>query len=90
MPPAAMGFGRFEAADKLLRSGRAASMSARLSLGWIPFSDDQVTFDGEAFTFDGVRYEPMHLREGVFYPAYGMSGSFNHHHGGHEGCRASP
>jgi len=49
----------------------------RKSLGWVPFSNDQVTFDGEAFTFNGVRYEPMHLREGIFYPASGMSGSFN-------------
>jgi putative transposase len=49
----------------------------RKSLGWIAFSND------EAFTFDGVRYEPTHLREGVFYPAYGMSGSFNQDSRGH-------
>lgn len=55
----------------------------RKSLGWVPFRNDQVTFDGKAFTFDGVRYEPMHLREGVFYPAYGMSGSFNQDAKGH-------
>jgi putative transposase len=54
----------------------------RKSLGWIAFND-QVTFDGEAFTISGVRYEPMHLREGVFYPAYGMSGSFNQDSRGH-------
>jgi putative transposase len=53
------------------------------SLGWVPFSNDQVTFDGEAFTFNGVRYEPMHVREGVFYPAFGMSGSFNQDSKGH-------
>jgi transposase len=53
------------------------------SLGWVPFRNDQVTFDGKAFTFNGVRYEPMHLREGVFYPAHGMSGSFNQDAQGH-------
>jgi hypothetical protein len=49
----------------------------RKTLGWVPFSNDQVFFGGKAFTFNSVRYEPMHLREGVFYPVYGMSGSFN-------------
>jgi transposase len=36
-------------------------------------------FDGTAFICIGLRYEPMHLREGVFYPAFGMSDSFNQH-----------
>ena len=35
----------------------------RHSLGWVPFNTGHVTFDGEAFTFRGVRYETMHLRE---------------------------
>ena len=35
----------------------------RRSLGWVPFNTGHVTFDGEAFTFRGVRYETMHLRE---------------------------
>ena len=35
----------------------------RRSLGWVPFNTDTVTFDGAAFTFRGVRYETMHLRE---------------------------
>ena len=55
----------------------------RKSLGWVPFRNDQMLFDGKAFIFDGVRYEPMHLREGIFYPAYGMSGSFNQDAKGH-------
>ena len=35
----------------------------RKSLGWIPFNTGHVTFDGEAFTFRGMRYETMHLRD---------------------------
>lgn len=35
----------------------------RRSLGWLPFNTSHVLFDGEAFVFRGVRYEPMHLRE---------------------------
>jgi putative transposase len=53
------------------------------SLGWVPFNNGHVTFDGEAFTFRGVRYEPMHLREGVFYPTTGFCGSFNQDALGH-------
>jgi len=33
------------------------------SLGWVPFNTGHVTFDGNVFTFRGVRYEPMHLRD---------------------------
>jgi putative transposase len=55
----------------------------RKSLGWVPFRNDQMLFDGKAFVFNGIHYEPMHLREGVFYPAYGMSGSFNQDAKGH-------
>lgn len=33
------------------------------SLGWVPFNTGHVQFDGEAFVFRGVRYEPMHLRK---------------------------
>jgi len=32
------------------------------SLGWVPFNTGHVSFDGKAFVFRGVRYEPMHLR----------------------------
>lgn len=68
--------------DQYVRSRKAKKKRwlryrGRKSLGWVPFSNDQVFFDGRAFTFNGVSYEPMHLREGIFYPAYGASGSFN-------------
>jgi len=33
------------------------------SLGWVPFSTGHVSFDGKVFTFRGIRYEPMHLRD---------------------------
>lgn len=32
------------------------------SLGWVPFNQRHVRFDGEAFVFRGVRYMPMHMR----------------------------
>ena len=48
----------------------------RTSLGWIPFNTG-VTFDGEAFTFRGVRYEPMHLRKGIEYPTSCTGGCFS-------------
>lgn len=35
----------------------------RKSLGWVPFNQGHVSFDGEAFTFRGIRYETMHLRD---------------------------
>lgn len=35
----------------------------RKSLGWVPFNTGHVAFDGETFTFRGVRYETMHLRD---------------------------
>jgi len=33
------------------------------SLGWVPFNTGHVVFDGKAFVFRGVRYEPMHQRD---------------------------
>jgi putative transposase len=35
----------------------------RKSLGWMPFNTGHVMFDGETFTFRGVRYETMHFRD---------------------------
>jgi putative transposase len=35
----------------------------RRSLGWVPFNTGHVSFDGEVFSFRGVRYETMHLRD---------------------------
>jgi len=48
----------------------------RRSLGWVPFNTGHVTFDGAAFTFRGVRYETMHLRE-IPEGAVLGAGSFN-------------
>jgi putative transposase len=38
----------------------------RKSLGWVPFNTDTVSFDGECFKFRGIKYKPMHTREGHF------------------------
>jgi putative transposase len=46
------------------------------SLGWVPFNTGHVAFDGEAFTFRGVRYVTMHLRE-IPEGALLGAGSFN-------------
>jgi len=46
------------------------------SLGWVPFNTGHVTFDGKAFVFHGVRYEPMHLRDIVPGAKFG-AGSFS-------------
>lgn len=35
----------------------------RKSLGWVPFNQGHVRFDGEAFVFRSVRYTPMHRRD---------------------------
>jgi putative transposase len=34
----------------------------RKSLGWVPFNTGHVSFDGEHFTFRGVKYRSMHMR----------------------------
>jgi putative transposase len=53
------------------------------SLGWVPFNTGHVSFDGEAFTFRGVRYEPMHLRD-LLKPGIKIgAGSFNADSRGH-------
>lgn len=49
----------------------------RKSLGWVPFNQDSVSFDGEAFTFRGIRYETMHLRETLKPGIKICAGSFN-------------
>lgn len=48
----------------------------RRSLGWVPFSTGHVTFDGAVFTFRGLQYETMHLREMAPGMKFGV-GSFN-------------
>lgn len=35
----------------------------RKSLGWVPYNQGHVSFDGKTFKFRGVRYETMHLRD---------------------------
>jgi IS605 OrfB family transposase len=35
----------------------------RHSLGWVPFHQKCVRFDGDGFIFRGTRYQPMHLRD---------------------------
>lgn len=48
----------------------------RKSLGWVPFCQGNVRFDGLTFTFRGVRYAPMHLRD-IPAGAFIRAGSFN-------------
>lgn len=49
----------------------------RKSLGWIPFHNQSMKFDGSVFIFRGVHYEPMHLRDELR-PGMKLSdGSFN-------------
>jgi hypothetical protein len=49
----------------------------RKSLGWVPFESGHVSFDNAAFTFHGVRYTPMQLRD-VLKPDIKIgAGSFN-------------
>jgi IS605 OrfB family transposase len=54
----------------------------RKSLGWVPFNQGHVTFDGVAFKFRGIKYQPMHLRD---IPAGSVihAGSFNADTKGH-------
>lgn len=49
----------------------------RKALGWVPFNTGHVLFDGEAFVFRGVRYAPMHLRDGLKPGMRFGAGSFN-------------
>lgn len=35
----------------------------RKSLGWVPFNSGHVKWDGEVFCFNGMSYEPMHVRD---------------------------
>ena len=45
--------------------------------GWVPFNTGHVAFDGEAFTFRGERYRPMHVREKLKAGVKIGAGSFN-------------
>lgn len=33
------------------------------ALGWVPFSTNDIAFNGSTFRFRGIHYSPMHLRE---------------------------
>jgi putative transposase len=55
----------------------------RKSLGWVPFNTGHVSFDGEVFTFRGVRYETMHLRDTLKPGIEIGAGSFNQDAKGH-------
>ena len=46
------------------------------SLGWVPFNTGHATFEGKAFVFRAMRYEPMHLR-GLLRGARFGAGSFS-------------
>ncbi|MCP1550646.1 MULTISPECIES: RNA-guided endonuclease InsQ/TnpB family protein [Methylorubrum] len=50
---------------------------SRKSLGWVPFNTGHVKFDGSRFVFNGVHYEPMHLREHLTPGMRFGAGSFN-------------
>jgi len=50
---------------------------SRKSLGWVPFNNSYVHFDGECFVFRGVRYEAMHLRPFLKPGMRFGAGSFN-------------
>lgn len=54
----------------------------RKSLGWVPFGKNNIRFDGSTFTFRGISYHPMHLRN---IPAGTVlrEGSFNQDTKGH-------
>lgn len=47
------------------------------SLGWVPFNTGHVSFDGEAFKFNGIKYHVMHLRDLITPGARFGAGSFN-------------
>src|SRR5258706_8318996 len=49
----------------------------RKKLGWIPFNQQSVSFDGKTFKFAGKLYQPMHLRDLLTSEVKILSGSFN-------------
>lgn len=51
--------------DNSRRTSRKAWLRFRGhgSLGWVPFNNGHVWFDGKSFVFRRTRYEPMHLRD---------------------------
>jgi|SRR5882672_3175279 len=55
----------------------------RKKLGWIPFNQQSISFDGEVFKFAGKLYQPMHLRDLLTSEVKILSGSFNQDSKGH-------
>ncbi len=49
----------------------------RKSLGWVPFNQGHVSFDGKAFAFRGIHYDTMHLRDILKDGIKFCAGSFN-------------
>src|SRR5258706_7896376 len=49
----------------------------RKSLGWVPFNQGHVSFDGKAFAFRGIHYDTMHLRDILKDGIKICAGSFN-------------
>ncbi len=71
--------------DQSRRAGKAARLKwrSRKSLGWVPFNTGHVRFDGEAFVFNGQRYETMHSRSELIVGQRFLAGSFNADARGH-------
>jgi putative transposase len=49
----------------------------RKSLGWVPFNQGHIAFDGSAFKFRGVVYQAMHFHPALVAGAKILAGSFN-------------
>jgi IS605 OrfB family transposase len=52
-------------------------------LGWIPFNQQAISFDGETFKFVGKYYQPMHCRGLLTSETKILSGSFSQDSKGH-------
>lgn len=61
--------------DKAKRAG--LRWRGRKSRGWIPFRDDNVSYDGEAFLFRGVHYHGKHKSNRITADTEIRSGSFS-------------
>lgn len=61
--------------DKAKRAG--LRWRGKRSLGWVPFNTGHVSFDGEAFKFNGTRYEVMHTNPHIHAGMKFGAASFN-------------
>lgn len=55
----------------------------RKKLGWVPFNQQSISFDGKVFKFASRSYQPRHLRELLTPNTKILSGSFNQDSKGH-------